>query len=160
MATTTMGVSTIGVKFGWATETTAGSKPAAFTQIERCNAIAGVDISVENIDASALEDESTKRIPGRTNPADSVSITFNLTDDTMTQIEAMIAAYEALTDGKRMWIDIYNPHLAKSVFIVAAPPTAIPMPAMDQNNLLTVQIPFTIEDYKGWDTAIEPTAAA
>ena len=156
MATTTMGVSTIGVKFGWATETTSGQKPSAFTQIERCNAIAGIDISVENIDSSALEDDSTKRIPGRTNPTDSFSVTFNLTDDTMTQLEAMITAYQALTDGKRMWVVAYNPHLTKATYIVAAPPTAIPMPAMDQNNLLTVQIPFTIEDYVGWDTAIEP----
>ena len=75
-ATTTMGVSTIGAKFGWATETTAGTKPASFTMIERCNSIGGIDISVETIDASALEDSSTKRIPGRTDPADSFNVTF------------------------------------------------------------------------------------
>lgn len=158
-ATTTMGISTIGAKFGWATETTAGTKPAAFTQIERCNSIGGIDLSIETIDASALEDSSTKRIPGRTNPADNFNATFNLTDDVKTQISAMITAYSALTGGKRMWVEVYIPDMTDACFIVAAPPKAIPMPEVGQNNLLTVQLPFLIEDFKGWDTAIAPVAA-
>lgn len=159
-ATTTMGVSSIGAKFGWASETTAGTKPAAFTQIERCNSIGGIDISIETIDASALEDSSTKRIPGRTDPADSFNVTFNLTDDTMTQIGDMITAYQGLTGGKRMWAEVYIPDLAKACFIVVSPPTQIPMPEVGQNNLMTVDIPFVIEDFKGWDTAIAPTRPA
>lgn len=158
-ATTTMGVSSIGAKFGWAVETTAGTKPTAFTQIERCNAIDGIELSIETIDASALEDEETKRIPGRTNPADSFNATFNLTDDVMDEIETMIAAYDALTDGKRMWIVVWIPDLADSCYVVAAPPSMIPQPEVGQNNLMTVQIPFVIEEFKGWATAIEPTVA-
>lgn len=158
-ATTTMGISSIGAKFGWAVETTAGTKPAAFTQIERCNSIDGIEISIETIDASALEDKETKRIPGRTNPADSFNVTFNLTDAVMTEIQAMITAYAALTGGKRMWVVVWIPDLAKSCFVVAAPPSMIPQPEVGQNNLMTVQTPFIIEEFKGWDTAIEPTVA-
>lgn len=53
------------VKFGYGVETTAGEKPAAFTWLERCNSISGLDLSTENIDASALEDYVTKYVAGR-----------------------------------------------------------------------------------------------
>lgn len=56
MAVQEAGLSTLGVKFGYGVETTAGEKPAAFTWLERCNSISGLDLSTENIDASALED--------------------------------------------------------------------------------------------------------
>ena len=38
-----MDLSTIGVKFGWAVEETAGTKPKAFTWIKRCSKIAGIN---------------------------------------------------------------------------------------------------------------------
>ena len=41
---------------------------------------------------------------------------------------------------------------------MAQPPQKIPMPEIAQNGLLTVEMTMTIEDYKGTDTAIEPTA--
>ena len=56
MAATIAGLSTLGVKFGYAVESVAGQKPSAFTQLERCNSIAGISLSVEQIVASALED--------------------------------------------------------------------------------------------------------
>ena len=49
----------------YAVETVAGQKPAAFTQLERCNSVAGIALSTENIDASALEDLVTRYVPGR-----------------------------------------------------------------------------------------------
>ncbi len=65
MAVTTAGLSTLGVIFSYGVETTANTKPAAFTQLERCNNIAGISLPVENIDASALEDYMTKYVAGR-----------------------------------------------------------------------------------------------
>ena len=65
MAVQLAGLSSLGVKFGYAVEQTAGSKPAAFTQLERCNSVAGIALSTENIDASALEDLVTRYVPGR-----------------------------------------------------------------------------------------------
>ena len=40
-----MDLSTIGVKFGWSVETTAGQKPTAFKWIPRCSKIGGLNIS-------------------------------------------------------------------------------------------------------------------
>lgn len=156
--TQTMGISTIGALFGYGF-TTAGSpsvKPASFTLVERCNSIDGIDISVESIDASALEDTQTKYIPGRTDPGDSFNVTFNLTDDVKTELNTMITAYTALTGGRQMWVQVWLPDMTDSCYIVAAPPAAIPMPEISQNGLLTVALPFTIKDFKGWDTAVKP----
>ena len=65
MAVSEAGLATLGVKFGYAVETTAGEKPAAFTWLERCNSISGLELSTEQIDASALEDYVTKYVAGR-----------------------------------------------------------------------------------------------
>ena len=50
MAVSEAGLATLGVKFGYAVETTAGEKPAAFTWLERCNSISGLELSTEQID--------------------------------------------------------------------------------------------------------------
>lgn len=53
------GISTLGITFGYGTETTAGTKPTSFKQLTRINAIGGINIEPEQIDASALEDRAT-----------------------------------------------------------------------------------------------------
>lgn len=50
MAVQAPGISSLGVKFGYGVETVAGTKPASFTQLERCNSIAGIALTTENID--------------------------------------------------------------------------------------------------------------
>ena len=65
MAVNIPGLSTLGVKLGYAVETTANTKPAAFTWLERVNSISGIELPSEQIDASALEDLVTKYVAGR-----------------------------------------------------------------------------------------------
>lgn len=68
MAVSSPGLSTLGVKFGYAVETTAGDKPSSFSWLERCNTINGLNLSTEIIDASSLEDYIAKKIAGRQDP--------------------------------------------------------------------------------------------
>lgn len=49
------GVSTLGIKFGYAAGTYS-TKPSTFTLLTRINAIGGIALETEQIDASALED--------------------------------------------------------------------------------------------------------
>ena len=65
MAVSIPGLSTLGVKFGYAAESVAGEKPSSFSWLERCNNIAGISLETETIDASALEDFVTRSIAGR-----------------------------------------------------------------------------------------------
>lgn len=56
------GLSTLGVKIGYAASENA---PAAVTELSRINAIGGISLSTEAIDASSLVDEVTRRVAGR-----------------------------------------------------------------------------------------------
>ena len=161
MAATIAGLSTLGVKFGYGVETSAGNKPAAFIQLERCNSISGISLNAEQIDASALEDYVSRYVAGRQDTGGTWSVTFNSTPEVITQLETMISAYntgKAATPSLRTWFEVWAPGQTKGFFVVAQPPQKLPMPEFGQNALQTIEITFTIEEYKGQDTAIEPTA--
>lgn len=149
------GISTVGIKFGYGTGT---AKPSAFTLLTRINQIGSISLNQENIDASALEDEITRYVSGRSDTGGSVNITVNLTDAVVTEWETLITAYQALTGESRMYFEVYSPKLTKAFFFVAQPPTKLPMPEMSQNGLMTAEIPLTIEEFIGLDAAVVPAA--
>ena len=151
------GISTLGITFGYGTETTAGTKPTSFKQLTRINALGGINIEPEQIDASALEDFITRYVKGRADTGGSFPVTVNFTSDTVKEWQDLITAYKALSDGKRMWFETIIPGIAKSFFVVAQPPEEIPQPEIGQNELLTVEMNLTIEEYKGLDTSVEFT---
>ena len=151
------GISTLGITFGYGTETTAGTKPTSFKQLTRINALGGINIEPEQIDASALEDEITRYVKGRADTGGSFAVTVNFTSDTVKEWQDLITAYKALSDGKRMWFETIIPGIANSFFVVAQPPEEIPQPEIGQNELLTVEMNLTIEEYKGLDTSVEFT---
>ena len=153
------GVSTLGVLFGYGVETTAGTKPTKFTLLTRINQISGISIDVETIDASALEDEVEKTVAGRGSTGGTFTVTVNVADETLEEWEALIEAYKTGKEGgKSTWFETFIPTLQKAFYVVAEPPTTIPQPEFDQNGLLTVEMTLTINDYKGPDTPIKPTA--
>ena len=151
------GISTLGITFGYGTETTAGTKPTSFKQLTRINALGGINIEPEQIDASALEDEITRYVKGRADTGGSFTVTVNFTSDTVEEWKDLITAYKALSGGKRMWFETIIPGVTNSFFVVAQPPEEIPQPEIGQNELLTVEMNLTIEEYKGLDTSVEFT---
>ena len=153
----TAGISTLGITFGYGTETTAGTKPTSFKQLTRINALGGINIEPEQIDASALEDEITRYVKGRADTGGSFAVTVNFTSDTVKEWQDLITAYKALSDGKRMWFETIIPGVTNSFFVIAQPPAEIPQPEIGQNELLTVEMNLTIEEYKGLDTSVELT---
>lgn len=152
---TIAGISTLGITFGYGIETTAGTKPSTFTQLDRINTIGGINIENEQIDASALEDYVSRYIQGRGDTGGSFPVTVNYTDETSNQWETLITAYNtAKDDGKRVWFETIIPGIADGIFVVAQPPTKIPQPEMGQNELLTVEMNLIIEDFVGSDTKV------
>lgn len=148
------GVSTLGIKFGYGTESSAGTKPATFTELTRINAIGGISLENQTIDSSALVDEVTQTIAGRADTPGNVSITVNLTPDTQDEWEDLIDTYNNLTNSCQMWFEAIIPGFTDAFFFIAQPPKNIPMPEMNQNELLTVEISLTIVDYKGMDSKV------
>lgn len=152
------GLSSLGITFGYGTETTAGTKPTTFNTLTRINQIGGITIEPEVIDASALEDAVTRNIKGRADTGGTWAVTVNFTADTKKEWTDLIAAYKALTGGKRMWFEVLHPQLEDAFFVVAQPPEQIPMPETGQNELWTIEMNLTIEEYKGMDTKVELTS--
>ena len=152
------GLSTLGIKFGYAIGA-ADTAPSAYTMIERCNSIGAISQETEQIDASALEDYSTRYTAGRQDSGGSFNVSFNLTDTVLTQLETMITAYENRTDGYVMYLTIFHPERTNAYFIVAQPPIVLPSPEEGQNELEVLELTFTVNQILGYDTAIEPTIA-
>nr|DAH45886.1 MAG TPA: Lambda phage tail tube protein, TTP [Bacteriophage sp.] len=148
------GISTLGITFGYGVETTAGTKPTSFKQLTRINALGGINIEPEQIDASALEDAITRYVKGRADTGGSFAVTVNFTSDTVKEWQDLITAYKALSGGKRMWFETIIPGITNSFFVVAQPPEEIPQPEIGQNELLTVEMNLTIEEYKGLDETV------
>lgn len=151
------GVSTLGITFGYGTESTAGTKPTSFKQLTRINTIGGITIENEQIDASAIEDFVSRYVQGRGDTGGSFPVTVNFTPDTKKEWADVISAYSGLTDGKRMWFETIIPGFDEAFFVVAQPPTAIPQPEIGQNELLTIEMALTIEEYKGMEAKVALT---
>lgn len=149
----TAGVSTLGIKLGYAI---GSSMPSSFTRLTRINTIGGISLETEQIDASALEDYVTRYIAGRQDTGGSFPITVNITDEVIAEWEALIAAYNAKGSDEYLYLEVWSPYLTKAFFITAQPPKVLPMSEMAQNELQTVEIGMTIDEYLGMDTAVEP----
>ena len=154
-----MDLTTIGVKLGYAIETTAGQKPENFTWLKRCRNIDGIELSSDKIDLTALEDKIKQYAEGVFDTGGDWALTFGLNDDVVDGLAKMredsVAAKKA---GKATWFDVWFPGLAKSFYIVAEP-GMIPMPEIGQGSAAEIGINCTINEYKGLDVAIEPKEA-
>lgn len=153
----TAGLSTLGITLSYGVETTAGQKPTAFKLLTRINEIDGVSVTPEAIDASALEDPTTRNVAGRDTLTDSVNVTVNRTTETIKEWTDLIAAYKGLTGGKRMWFQEITPGLSDAEFFVAQPPSILPISGKSQNSLLTMEIPLVLEEMIGTSAKVEPT---
>lgn len=69
----------------------------------------------------------------------------------------MISAYNTgKANGFKTWFEVWIPSMPDAFFLVAQPPQVLSMPEISQNELLTIDVTFAVEDYKGESTAIEP----
>lgn len=153
------GISTLGISFSYGVETVAGTKPATFYTLSRINALGGITQDTEQIDASALEDTSSKYIAGRADTGGTIPVTINLTPDTIDEWDDLISAYNtAHASNLQVWFQVYSTGLGTDAFFfIAEPPQMLPLPESSQNELWTVEIPLAIVDYKGLDTKVNPT---
>lgn len=150
------GISTLGITFGYGVEATAGTKPESFKQLTRINNIGSISIENEQIDASALEDVVSRYVQGRADTGGSFTVSVNLTPETVTEWETLIAEYnEVKEEGKRVWFQTIIPGFEKSYFVVAQPPSVIPQPEFAQNGLNVAEMALTIEEYRGMETKVE-----
>lgn len=148
-------LSTLGVTFWYGVEATAGTKPASFTQLKRCNSIGGISLETEQIDVSALEDYITQYTSGRQDTGGTWEVTFNMSEDVITALKAMFeAATTAKTNGKSVWYQVVFPDMSDAFFVVAEPGRDIPLPEIGQNEAATLPLNLVINEYKGLDAKV------
>lgn len=151
-------MTTLGVRFAYGVETTAGTKPTTFTQMHRCNAIGGISLETEQIDVSALEDYITQYAAGRQDTGGTWEVTFNMNPDVISEIETLYEkASTAKESGKGVWFEVIFPDLTDAFFVIAQTGRAIPLPDIAQNEAATIPVTLVISEYKGLDTKVEPT---
>lgn len=152
-----MDLTTIGVKVGYAVETAAGTKPTAFKWLQRCKAVAGISLTNETVDVTALEDYIKKYAEGIADTGGEWPLTFGLNNDVVDALTAMRAeSLAAKSSGLATWFVVWFPDL-EDAFYVIAEPGMIPMPDISVASAAEIQVSCTINEYKGLDTAIEPT---
>ena len=150
-------LSTIGVIFGWAVETKAGEKPAAFKEIEECTNIGGVETTSEKLDATPLKAKKKKYVKGHEDTGGELPTTFNYSDTFEEQWNEMYTAYEeAKKTGLAMWFTAYHPSKKNANFYIVEP-GSIPAPEYGVGNVLQVTISNTLVDLPEASTAIKPT---
>lgn len=151
MAVNEMGLSTLGITFGYAVGST---KPASFTQLDRIVSIGELAIQNETIDISCLEDLTSKFTRGRGTVTDTIPVVVNFTDEVEAEWEAVLTAYAGRTSGETMWWQIIVPGKTKAAFFKAQPPTALPVPPMEQNTSFQATMNLVAEELVGWDTKV------
>lgn len=142
------GLSTLGIKV-WQAETSNSAKvtdAASYSQLTRINSIGEVTITPETIDASALEDLDSRFVAGKSTVTDALTITINATNDT-------IAEWKAIA-GKQICVMIDIPSMDDAFFIIVEVPATLPLPALDQNALLTMAVNCTVNNFIGLDEKV------
>ena len=149
------GISTLGITFGYGVEETADTKPTTLKQLTRINSIGGITIENEQIDASALEDVVTRYTQGRGDTGGNFTVTVNFTPETKEEWTEVIEAYNTAKESNlSLWFETIIPGFSEAFFVIAEPPTAIPAPEIGQNELLTVEMNLTIEEYRGMEAKV------
>lgn len=149
-------LTTLGVTFGYGIETTAGQKPATFTQLEEASSIGGITLDTEQIDVSALEDYVTQYAAGRQDTGGTWEIEFIMDPQkSVDQIKTLYSASATAREtGKATWFQVMFPDMSDAFFVIAECGREIPMPEIAQNEAATMSISLIIAEYKGLDTKV------
>ena len=154
-----MDLTTLGVKVGYATATTNGTKPTAFTWLQRCKSVGAIDLTTDSIDVTALEDLIKQYADGAADTGGKVDMTFGTSDTVIEQLDKYLKAGQtAKTGNKEFWHVVWFPALTKSFYFIATPGTKIGLPDISVGNAAEIKLSLVLNEYIGIDTAVEPTA--
>lgn len=154
-----MDLTTIGVKLGYATATSNGTKPTAFTWLKRCKSIGAIDLTQDSVDITAIEDTIKQYADGVQDTGGKVDLTFGVSDDVESALSKYITAGQtAKTSNKEFWHVVWFPALTKSFYFKATPGTKLGMPEIGVGTAAEFKLSLTLNEYIGLDTAVEPSA--
>ena len=147
-------LSTAGVTFGYAVETTAKTRPTTgYIVIPDIKEIPEMNPEPETLEATTLAATEYKTyIEGLKDLGGALSFLANYTTELETAWSALMTAYQtASASGKSIWFEVKHPKLTKSVFFTGQP-SAMGLPAMAVNNILETNLYITPTNAPTWET--------
>ena len=147
-------LSTAGVTVGYATETTAGTRPTTgFTVIPDLKEIPEMNPEPETLETTTLASTEYKTyIEGLKDLGGALSFVANFTSELETAWAALLTAYKtAKTSNKNIWFEVKHPGLTKSVFFTGQP-SAMGLPSMSVNSVLETNLYITPTNAPVWET--------
>ena len=147
-------ISTAGVTFGYAVESTAKTRPTTgYTVIPDVKEIPEMNPEPETLETTTLaETEFKTYIEGLKDLGGALSFLANYTTELETAWSELVEAYKAAADeGKSVWFEVKHPKLEKSVFFTGQP-SAMGLPAMAVGNVLETNLYITPTNAPDWET--------
>ena len=114
---------TMGITLAYAYETSAGSKPASFTELPDVVTLPAFNDEPNTLDVTNLSDLVWRRsIPGLRNNPGAIAITVNGTKDFKQKWTAMVSsAKTSLASGKATWFEFKVPGYSSGFFFTGIP---------------------------------------
>ena len=111
-------ISTIGVKFKYVCETSAGTRPTSgYTEIPDVKNIPDMAMTPNQLDVSNLVDKYKRYIAGQIDAGNDIALTCNMTANLKTVwASAVSAAASAWQSGKSTWFEIAIPNFDSFYF--------------------------------------------
>ena len=147
-------ISTAGVTFGYAVESTKGTRPtSSYTIIPDVKEIPEMNPEPETLETTTLaETEFKTYIEGLKDLGGALSFLANYTEELESAWSDLVTAYkDAIDEGKATWFEIKHPKLDKSVFFTGQP-SAMGLPAMSVGSVLETNLYITPTNAPAWET--------
>ena len=146
-------ISTAGVTFGYAVESTKGTRPTTgYTIIPDVKEIPEMNPEPETLETTTLaETEFKTYIEGLKDLGGALSFLANYTSELEEAWSELVSAYKtAIESEKATWFEIKHPKLDKSVFFTGQP-SAMGLPAMAVGNVLETNLYITPTNAPAWE---------
>lgn len=147
-------LSTAGVTFGYAVETTAKTRPTTgYTVIPDIKEIPEMNPEPETLETTVLSETEYKTyIEGLKDLGGALSFLANFTEELETVWAELVEEYKTAKEAdKSVWFEVKHPGLDKSVFF-AGQPSAMGLPAMGVNAVLETNLYITPTNAPVWET--------
>lgn len=146
-------LNTIGVKIGYAVETSAGTRPTSgYTNIPDIKNISSLENNPNKLEVTNLVDKYVRRIDSVIDCGDDVTLTANMTADLKTKWASMVsAANTAWASGKSTWFEISIPNMDS--FYFAGRPVDMGLNEIGVDAVLEASLHVIPNQIAGWASA-------
>lgn len=146
-------LNTIGIKIGWASESTKGSRPTSgYTNIPDIKEIPAIESTPSQLEVTNLVDTHKRYIPGVIDSGNDFALTANMTAALKTAWASVVsAANAAWASGKSTWFEISIPNFDS--FYIAGMPTEMGVSQMGVDAVVDATLHIIPNQIAGWATA-------